>query len=96
MKLAVVALGIGGAIVGAIELLGRNQVADPVPFFLLLPGVLVGALALYSGFNTEGDMHHWGFRLGTLILYGFNVVFYSGLAYLILRMWFRKRQPSSR
>ena len=44
MRLAVAALGIGGAVVGAIELLGRNQVADPVPFFLLLPGVLVGAL----------------------------------------------------
>ena len=86
MRLAVAALGIGGAIVGAIELLGRNQVADPVPFFLLLPGVLVGALMPDST---------W-YSISKLILYGVNVVFYSGLAYLILRMWSRKRQQSSR
>ena len=84
MRLALAALGIGGAIVGAIEFLGRNQVADPVPFFLLLPGVLVGALS-----------PDWG-SISQLILYGVNVGFYSGLAYLILRVIQRVRKTSRR
>lgn len=79
-----------------IELVGRSIVDTSIPVVLLLPGILAGALALDSGFNTEGDMHHWGLHLGTLILYGVNVGFYSGLAYLILKVWFRKRQKSSR
>jgi hypothetical protein len=84
VRLAVAALGIGGAVVGAIELLGRNQVADPVPFFLLLPGVLVGALTPDLG------------AISKLILYGVSVGFYSGLAYLILRVIQRVRKTSRR
>jgi hypothetical protein len=36
--------GVCGVVVGTIELLGRNQFAARIPFFLLLPGMIVASL----------------------------------------------------
>ena len=74
MRLAVAAFGLGGGFVIAIELLGRNQLADPVPYFLLLPGMFAALLAPSS----------WG-RASLWIVYAVGVGIYSGAAYLILR-----------
>jgi hypothetical protein len=51
---------IGGAFVGVVEVLGHRGVGTPIPFWLMLPRILAGALAPDSGFNPEGDTHPWG------------------------------------
>jgi hypothetical protein len=84
MRLAVAAFGLGGAFVGAIELLGRNQFADSIPLLLLLPGIMIGALA----------PHSWG-TVSLWIVYGVSVGLYSGVAYLILRAIRRFRKSSA-
>jgi hypothetical protein len=77
------ALILGGIFVCILELLGHHQVATPVPFWLLLPGIMAGTLAPDSGFSPEGDVHPWGL-FSTFIVYVINVGLYSGLAYLAL------------
>ena len=84
MRLAVAAFGLGGGFVVAVELLGRNQLAAPMPFFLLLPGIMDGALAPNS----------WG-RFSLWIVYGVSVGLYSGAAYLILRAIRRFRRGAA-
>ncbi len=79
VRLAVAACGIGGGFVGVIELLGRNQLAAPIPFFLLLPGMMAALVAPSS----------WG-RASLWIVYGVSVALYSGAAYFILR-WLERR-----
>jgi len=74
VRLAASAFGIGGAFVAAIELLGRNQLAAPVPFLLLLPGMMTASLAPRS----------WD-RISLWIVYGVDVCLYSGVTWLILR-----------
>lgn len=74
MRRAVAAFALGGGFVAAIELLGRNQLAGTIPFFLLLPGMLAASLAPSS----------WG-RVSLWIVYGVSVSLYSGAVYLILR-----------
>ena len=85
VRLAVAACGLGGGFVGVIELLGRNQLAAPIPFFLLLPGMMAALLAPSSG----GRAALW-------IVYGVSVGLYSGAAYLILRAIQLRRGSSAR
>ena len=84
MRRAVAAFGFGGGFVVAIELLGRNQLAAPIPFFLLLPGMMAASLAPSS----------WG-RVSLWIVYGVSVGLHSGAAYLILRAIRRFRKSSA-
>jgi hypothetical protein len=83
MKRVVLAVLIGGAFVGVVEVLGYRGVATPVPFNLLIIGILAGAHAPDTGFNPEGDLHPWGL-VSTSIMYAVNIAIYSLLAYLIL------------
>jgi len=85
------ALLLAGCLVGMAQLLGHYQVATPVPFYLLLPGIAAGAFAPDSGFNPEGDIHPWG-PVSTFIVYAVNIAVYGGLAYLALYVfsWCRR------
>jgi hypothetical protein len=77
-------LMIGGIFVGILQLLGHHDIATPVPFWLLLPGLLAGASTPGSGFDLKDD-HPWSV-LSTLIVYAVNFVLYSGLVHLLLRL----------
>jgi hypothetical protein len=74
---------IGGAFVGALGLLGYEHVATPLPFWLLSPGLVVGAVTPGSGFDLKED-HAWS-SLSTMVVYVVNVVLYGGFASLLLR-----------
>lgn len=85
---------IGGAFVGALHLLGHHNMATPVPFWLLLPGLLAGAATPGSGFDLKDD-HPWSVP-STLVVYAVNVAIYGGLANLLLdRVDWGKRPSSS-
>lgn len=87
---ALAALTIGGAFVFAVaQLLLKHLLTFPIPFLLLLPGVAIGALLPGSGFNPEGTMDWWSTPYG-FISYGVDVVFYSGLAFLLLPRLIRR------
>jgi hypothetical protein len=74
-------LFIGGSFVGLLELLGHHNLATPVPFWLLLPGLLAGAVIPGSGFDLKDD-HPWS-PLSTFVVYAVNVAIYGGLANLL-------------
>lgn len=74
-------LFIGGIFVGILKLLGHHNWATPVPFWLLLPGILAGAITPGSGFNLKEDDPS---PLSTLVFYAVNVALYGGLANLLL------------
>jgi len=84
---------IGGAFVGVVEVPGHRGVGTPIPFWLMLPGILAGALAPDSGFNPEGDIHPWG-PISTLINYAVNIVIYGGLTSFFLTVLGRLRRTS--
>jgi hypothetical protein len=85
------ALMIGSSFVGLIVVLGHHNVATPIPFVVLSPGILAGALVPGSGFNPEGDIHRCGF-FSTLVVFAVDVAIYGGLVYLFLNFlgWLRK------
>jgi hypothetical protein len=93
MKQALAALIVGSVFVGVVLALGRHSLATPIPFWVLLPGILTGALAPGSGFNPEGDTHPWGL-VSTLVVFAVNTGIYSGLAYLALRLFGWPREIS--
>ena len=86
---ALAALIIGGAFVFALAQLLLRLLMFPIPILLLFPGLVVGALLPGSGFNPEGTMDWWSTPYG-FISYGVNVVFYSGLAFLLLPRLIRR------
>ncbi|MBV8136771.1 MAG: hypothetical protein JO121_14240 [Deltaproteobacteria bacterium] len=94
MNRAGLALILGAAFVGFIELLGHHSIATPLPFFLLSIGLVAGGLAPDSGFSPEGDTHPWG-PLSTSLAYAVNIAIYSGIAYLVLTL-VRRRLRASR
>jgi hypothetical protein len=57
--------------------------ATPVPFWLLLPGIIAGAFMPGSRFNPEGDEHSRS-PLSALAVYAVDVALYGGLANLPL------------
>jgi hypothetical protein len=73
---------IGASFVGILELLGHHDLATPVPFWLLLPGLFAGAIIPGSGFDLKDD-HPWSLP-STLVVYAVNVAIYGGLANLLL------------
>jgi hypothetical protein len=85
------ALILGGAFVGIVDVLGHYQMATPMPFWLLLPGLIAAACMEGSGFDFK-DNHPFG-PVSELVLYAVNVVIYGGVAYLILR--FRSEEPAN-
>ena len=91
MRRALVALIIGSVLVSLAFALGRHNLATPFPFWVLLPGILAGALVPGSGFNPEGDTHPWSL-VSTFVVFAVNAGIYSALAYLALRLfgWRRK------
>ena len=91
MKRALAALIVGSVFVVAVLALGRHNLATPIPFWVLLPGILAGALVPTSGFNPEGDTHPWSLA-SKFVVFAVNAGIYSGLAYLALSLlgWPRK------
>jgi len=87
------ALILGGTFVGMATLVGHHGTITPVPFWLLLPGIMAGAIAPDSGFNPEGDTHPWG-PISSLIAYAVNAAIYSGLVYLMLSLIRRPRRAA--
>jgi hypothetical protein len=82
MNRAFVSFVIGGVFVCAVQILGRLGFATPIPFVVLSPGIMAGAIAPDSGFNPEGDTHPWG-PVSVVIVYAVNIGIYGGAAYLI-------------
>ena len=82
MYRALAALLIGSAIVCAI-LLALFHEMGPFPGFFLLPGVVVSVLIPGSEFNIKSGIEWWGTPSG-LVAFGINILFYTGLVYLIL------------
>ena len=74
---------LGSLLVGLLNVLGRLRLATPVPYLLLFPGIIAGALAPDSGYNAEGDLHPWG-PVSVGIMYLVNIGLYSGLMALLL------------
>ena len=74
-------LFIGGAFVGILEFLGQHNMDTPVPFWLLLPGLVAGAFTPGSGFNLKED-DPWS-PLATFVVYAVNIALYGGLAILL-------------
>ena len=70
----------GAALVGTLQLLGHHDMATPMPFWLLLPGLLAGASTPGSGFNLEDD-HPWS-ALSTLVIYAVREGTYSAISSL--------------
>jgi hypothetical protein len=91
VKRALAALIVGSVFVVAVLALGRHNLATPIPFWVLLPGILAGALVPGSGFNPEGDTHPWS-PVSTFVVFAVNAGIYTGLAYLALSLfgWPRK------
>jgi hypothetical protein len=76
------AIVLGGALVGIAKVLAHYDLATPIPFWLLLPGILTGACVPGSGFNLKDDTH-WS-PLSVFVFYAVNIALYSDLAYLLL------------
>jgi hypothetical protein len=83
MTRAWTAIVLGGALVGIAKVLGQYDLATPIPFLLLLPGILTGASLPGSGFNLKDDTHPWSL-LSVFVVYAVNIVLCSGSAYLLL------------
>jgi hypothetical protein len=73
----------GPALVGIAEVLGHHNLATPIPFWLLSPGILAGACVPGSGFHLLSDTDPWS-ALSVFVVYAVNIGLYSGLAYLLL------------
>jgi hypothetical protein len=71
------------AFVGALCFARYRHIWTPAPLYLLIPGILVGALVPDSGFNPVGDLHPWGVY-SQIVVYSVNVLLYSLLVYLFL------------
>ena len=82
MTRAWTAIVLGGSLVGIAKVLAHYDLATPIPFWLLLPGILIGACVPGSGFNLKDDTH-WS-PLSVFVFYTVNIALYSGLAYLLL------------
>jgi hypothetical protein len=86
------ALALGAALVGIAKVLGDFDLATPIPFWLLSPGILAGACVPGSGFNPEGDVHPWS-PLSVFVSYAVNIALCSGLAYLVISPLRRRFLP---
>jgi hypothetical protein len=75
------AIVLGSAFVGIVKVLGHHALATPIPFFLLLPGMLAAACVPDSSSNLKEDIHS---PLAVFVVYAVNMALYSGLAYLLL------------
>jgi hypothetical protein len=88
---------LGAALVGIVEVLGHFKLATPIPFWLLLPGILAGACVPGSGFSPEGDLHAWS-PVSVFVVYAVNIGLYSVLAYLLVyplrRHFLAVKQPN--
>jgi hypothetical protein len=73
---------IGAAFVGLLLLLGHHNLATPVPFLLLFPGLLAGSSMPGSGFELKDD-HPWSVP-ATLVFCAVDVALYGALANLLL------------
>jgi hypothetical protein len=88
-------LFIGGSFFGILNLLGYLNFATPVPFLLLLPGLIVGAATPGSGFELKDDSP-WS-PLASLVFYTVDIAIYGSLAYLLLNLpIFRTVSPRDR
>lgn len=76
------ALLLGAVMVGTLKVLGHYDLVTPIPFWLLLPGLVAGALVPGSGFDLKTD-RPWS-PVAVFVFYAVNIVLYSGLAYLLL------------
>ena len=75
-----IAFGISVAVVLAVKVLASLGAMTPIPFWMMLPGIMAGALCPDSGFNPEGDVHRWGV-VSSAVVYVVNIALYWGLAY---------------
>ncbi|MDP9049666.1 MAG: hypothetical protein M3O31_02945 [Acidobacteriota bacterium] len=78
-----IALSVGCCVVLALKLLALRDAITPVPFWMMLPGIMAGAICSDSGFDPEGDVHPWG-AISTTVMYAVNLALYSGISYGIL------------
>jgi hypothetical protein len=85
---------IGAAFVGIVEVLAHYRMATPMPFWLLLPGIVAVACLPGSGFNLK-DSHPLA-PVFAFLLYAVNVAVYGGLAYLMLRIGSGERANTSK
>jgi len=89
-----IALGIGCVVGLALKLLALRGAITPVPYWMMLPGIMAGALCPDSGYNPEGDVHPWG-AISTTVVYVVNLALYSVIAYGILALLHIPRTPGN-
>lgn len=82
-----IALGVSLISVVVLHLLATHGLLTPIPFWLLSPGIMAGALCPDSGFNPEGDLHPWG-PVSSSVTYAVDVALYWCIAYAVLT-WLR-------
>ena len=88
MKRLWIALGAGVAFVALMSWLAHQGWVHTIgPLLTLLPGIFVGKLLPDSGGGSMGldigDDRPWG-TFPTVVAYGANILFYSGVAYWLL------------
>ena len=86
MKRVWCAVIIASAVVTVANVLARFSMATPIPFFLLMPGLIAGMSMPDAGAFKTNDP--WG-PLATVTAYATNIVIYTGVAYGVLssRFW---------
>jgi hypothetical protein len=85
---------LGGAFVGIVDVLGHHQMATPMPFWLLLPGLIAAMCIQRPGFSFK-DNHPFD-PVAELVLYAVNVAIYAGVVYLMLRLGSEKTAKTSK
>jgi hypothetical protein len=85
---------IGGAFGGIVAVLGHHQMATPMPFWLLLPGIIAAACVTGSGLDFKDNRPLS--PAFTIVLYAVSVAIYGGLAYLVLRFASKGRANASK
>jgi hypothetical protein len=87
MARILVAFFTGCVFVGIVTAYNRYGTGDIafLPFLLLLPGILLASVVSGGALDFKDNSHPQG--LGSVILlYGFDIVLYGGIAYLILSL----------
>jgi hypothetical protein len=87
------ALLTGCVTVAVFYILGRLSVATPLPFLLLFPGLLAGAVTPGSGFNLKDDTHPLS-AVSLVVACAVNVAIYGGVSFLLFSMTNRRRRAA--
>lgn len=89
MKRLWIAIGVGIALVAVLFAVGRLNIATPLPFWLLSPGIAIGIFMPDSHFDPEGGDNAG--PVSMIVMFVVNTAVYSGLIYLLLGLFARRK-----